>query len=154
MAQSRSWKVWEALRRKAVIKGLLQECFGMWETFGIHITPNYFESPIPDSRFLKEEIWSKNSNLTGINMRENEQIKLLETFVHAYKAEYERFPLSKTDCPQQYYVDNSFLGAVDGEILYCMIHHFRPKRVYEVGAGIPRCSLHRAFWRIRKTACL
>jgi methyltransferase family protein len=107
----------------------------MWETLGIHITPNYFESPIPDTRLLKEEIWSKTSNLSGINMREREQIKLLKSFVHAYKAEYERFPRSQTGCPQQYYVDNSYFEAVDGEILYCMIRHFKPKRLYEVGCG-------------------
>src|SRR5690348_14770574 len=82
MVQTRSRKLWKALSARGLLRRLLQECFGMWETLGIHITPNYFESPIPDTRLLKEEIWSKTSNLSGINMREREQIKLLKSFVH------------------------------------------------------------------------
>src|SRR5262249_458581 len=120
---------------QASLRRLLSRSFRMWETLGIHITPNYFESPIPDTRGLKEETWRKRSRITGINMREGEQIELLETFVQAYQADYERFPRSKTDCSDEYYVDNGFFEAVDGEILYCMIRHFKPKRVYEVGCG-------------------
>lgn len=120
---------------QTVIRELLSRSFPLWETLGIHITPNYFESPIPDTRRLKEETWSKRSNLTGIDMREREQIKLLEMLVDAYRGDYERFPRSKTRCSHQYYVDNRFFEAVDGEILYCLIRHFKPKRVYEVGSG-------------------
>ena len=113
----------------------MRRSFSIWETLGLHITPNYFESPIPDTRRLKKEIWSRRSSLTGIEMREEEQTKLLESFVNNYKADYERFPRSKTARAHQYYVDNGFFEAVDGEVLFCMIRHFRPKRVYEVGCG-------------------
>ena len=120
---------------KSITRALIRRSFSIWETFGLHVTPNYFESPIPDTRRLKKEIWSHRSSLTGIEMREEEQIKLLESFVNNYKAEYERLPRSKTACANQYYVDNGFFEAVDGEVLFCMIRHFRPKRVYEVGCG-------------------
>ncbi len=113
----------------------MRRSFSIWETFGLHITPNYFESPIPDTRRLKKEIWSHRSSLTGIQMREEDQIKLLESFVSNYKADYERFPRSKTACAHQYHLDNGFFEAVDGEVLFCMIRHFKPKRVYEVGCG-------------------
>ena len=120
---------------QAILRKFLSRSFPVWEGLGIHITPNYFESPIPDTRQLKELVWHKRSSLTGINMREREQVELLETFVQAYKAEYERFPRSKTERSDEYYVDNGFFEAVDGEILYCMIRHFKPKRIYEVGSG-------------------
>jgi hypothetical protein len=68
-------------------------------------------------------------------MREREQIKLLEKFVHTYKTDYKDFPRSQNGCSHQYYVDNGFFEAVDGEVLYCMIRHFKPERVYEVGSG-------------------
>ena len=118
-----------------VLRRLLGKSFSMWEAIGIHVTPNHFESPIPDTRCLTQETWRKRSSLTGIDMREGEQIKLLETFAHSYKADYERFPRLKTAHSHEYYVDNGFFEAVDGEMLYCMIRHFKPKRVYEVGCG-------------------
>jgi hypothetical protein len=57
-----------------IVKQLLRKSFVVWERLGIHVTPDYFESPIADTRCLNEEIWSKRSNLTGIDMREREQI--------------------------------------------------------------------------------
>jgi len=54
---------------QAIVRSLLSKTFRLWEMLGIHITPNYFESPIPDSRWLREVTWAKVSNLTGINMR-------------------------------------------------------------------------------------
>jgi len=119
---------------QAIVRSLLSKTFRLWEMLGIHITPNYFESPIPDSRWLREVTWAKVSNLTGINMREPEQVELLGLFKHTYRPEYERFPRSKTRSPE-YYVNNGYFEAVDGEILYCMIRHFKPQRVYEVGCG-------------------
>lgn len=120
---------------QAILRKVLSQSFSVWQTLGVHITPNYFESPIPDTRSLDEKTWSKRSNLTGINMREREQVELLEGFAHTYKRDYEQFPRSKTGCPHQYYVDNGFFESVDGEILYCMIRHFKPREIYEVGSG-------------------
>ena len=118
-----------------VVRRVLGTSFPVWQAIGLHITPNHFESPIPDTRSLKQETWQKRSSLSGINMREAEQIELLETFVHSYKEDYGRFPRSKAAHAHEYYVNNGFFEAVDGEILYCMIRHFKPKRVYEVGCG-------------------
>jgi len=119
----------------AALGRMLSKSFSVWETLGIHVTPNYFESPIPNTRCLTEETWRKRTSLTGIDMREEEQVKLLEEFERTYKAEYERFPRSRTARSDEYYIDNGFFEAVDGETLYCMVRHFKPKRVYEVGSG-------------------
>ena len=120
---------------QAGFRRVLSGSFRIWELFGIHITPNYFESPIPDSHSLRDELWSRRSNMVGIDLRETQQLDLLETFVKRYKTEYERFPRSKPRCLYQYYVDNKFFEAVDGEMLYCIIRHFKPHRIYEVGSG-------------------
>src|SRR5215468_7170447 len=103
---------------KSITRALIRRSFIIWETFGLHVTPNYFESPIPDTRRLKKEFWSHRSSLTGIEMREEEQIKLLESFVNNYKTDYERLPRLKTACAHQYYVDNGFFEAVVGEVLF------------------------------------
>ena len=62
--------------------------FGVWERFGFHITPNHFYQPIPDSRTLTDELWLKQTQLVGINMREQDQINLLNQFSAKFKNEY------------------------------------------------------------------
>jgi predicted O-methyltransferase YrrM len=118
-----------------LLDGVLRRSFGFWEGLGLHITRNQFESPIPDTRSLKPELWSKRSSLAGIDLREEKEIELLEIFGRTYKEEYDRFPLEGTPVPHQYYVNNGTFESVDGEILYCMIRRFKPKKVYEVGGG-------------------
>ena len=77
-------------------------------------------------------VWS-DENL--INLNEERQIEFLSELSAAYKVEYDSFPTHKTDTPWEYYVDNDFFPSVDSEILYCMIRHFKPQRVIEVGSG-------------------
>ena len=31
--------------------------------------------------------------------------------------------------------ENAGLGSADAEILHCMIRHFKPKRIFEIGSG-------------------
>lgn len=116
-------------------RGLIKRTFLLWQRCGFHITPNHFYQPIPDTRRLKDDLWSKYSELVGININERKQLELLSLFVSNFKHEYERFPRQQTPTPHEYYVHNRFFGSVDGEILYCMIRHFKPRRIYEIGSG-------------------
>ena len=68
-------------------------------------------------------------------MRERDQIKLLDAFARDWRPEYDLLPLNPHSSQFEYYIDNGTFEAVDGEILYCMIRCFKPKRVYEVGCG-------------------
>lgn len=45
------------------------------------------------------------------------------------------FPGLKHRFPYQYYVNNGSFESVDGEILYCMIRHFKPRKIFEIGSG-------------------
>lgn len=111
--------------------------FGLWELLGFHIVPNHFYYPIPNVRLLKDKIWEKPSALVGIDLNEQSQIALLNNFRDAFKQEFDQFSRNKTATskPYEYFVKNGTFGSVDGEILYCMIRHFRPKRIIEIGSG-------------------
>jgi predicted O-methyltransferase YrrM len=109
--------------------------FRLWEKKGFHITPVHFYEPIPDTTTLKDDLWRKQSELVGININEKQQIKLLSLFSSRYKKEYDSLPRNKTTNQYQYYVNNKEFGSVDGEILYCMNRHFKPKRIVEIGSG-------------------
>lgn len=114
---------------------LSRKLFPYWEKFGFHITRNHFYQPIPDTRTLKDDLWQKKSELIGIDINEEDQITLLSLFSSKFKEEYEKFPKEGTTIPYQYYINNTYFDSVDGEILYCMIRHFKPKKIIEIGSG-------------------
>lgn len=109
--------------------------FQLWEKRGYHVIPDHFYEPIPDTRELSESLWTKKSDMVGIDTNEKYQLDLLSRFSSDYKKEYDSFPVNKTAVPYQYYVYNNFFFSVDGEISYSMIRHFKPKKIIEIGSG-------------------
>jgi predicted O-methyltransferase YrrM len=109
--------------------------FRLWERKGFHITPVSYEEPIPDTATLKDDLWQRQSELVGIDLNEQGQIDLLSLFSSRFREEYESFPRNKTLVPYQYYVNNGTFESVDGEIYYCMVRYFKPKRIFEIGSG-------------------
>jgi predicted O-methyltransferase YrrM len=109
--------------------------FSFWQERGVHVIPNRFDQPVPDTRTLKPDLWQRPSQLVGIRMNEPGQLELLTQFAERYKGEYEVLPRVKTSVPYQYYLNNDSFVGVDGEILYCMIRHFKPRKIFEVGSG-------------------
>lgn len=119
----------------AALRRFIRASFSFWEKAGIHVAPVHYMHPIPDLRKLKPEIWSQHSELAGLDMDEELQLGLLAQFAVQYKQEYSQFPRKKTPVPYQYYIDNGRFESVDGEILYCMVRHFKPARIVEIGSG-------------------
>ncbi len=119
------------------IRFIWNKSFGLWEKLGVHIVPNHFYYPIPDVRKLDSRIWEKPSALVGVDLDEQSQMALLSQFDDMYKQEYKQFPANKTSSskPYDYFVNNHTFESVDGEILYCIIRHFKPKRIIEIGSG-------------------
>jgi hypothetical protein len=67
-----------------------------------------------------------------LNWNEECQLDLLTTF-GGYRAEYSRFPMDSLG--EGFFVNNGRFEAVDAEVFYCMIRHFKPKRICEIGSG-------------------
>jgi hypothetical protein len=109
--------------------------FRVWEQYGFHITPNHFYQPVPDVSQLKETLWSQPSDLAGIDMNDDGQLALLEQICAQYKPEYDQFPDQPTSRAYDYYFDQPMFRSVDAEILYCIIRHFKPARIVEIGSG-------------------
>jgi len=114
---------------------VLKKSFRLWEGLGFYIVPNHYYWPIPDVRCFNEQFWDKPSELVGIEMNEQAQIALLSRFQESFKQEYDLFPTNKSKQPYDYFVNNGAFQSVDGEILYCIIRHFKPKRIIEIGSG-------------------
>lgn len=123
-------------RMRSVLKSIYLKAFPIFERLGIHVTPVHHTQPVPDTRDLGPRIWNAPSELVGIDMREAEQLKLLDSFAARFKQEYVAWPRRPSgDGPARFYMDNPFFGPVDAEILHCTIRSGRPKRIIEIGSG-------------------
>jgi len=110
--------------------------FETWEAHGWHLTPNHFYSPIPDTRILPDTLWQRESDLPGIDMRDEEQVAFLRDVADRFGDELNAIPRGQADAAAgEYFVDNGAFESVDGEIYYAMIRAHRPARVLEIGAG-------------------
>lgn len=119
-------KVWHRMARRS---------FYFFEKLGLHVVPNHFYQPIPDTRDLTEAVFARRTEMVGVDLRDQAQCELLETFAAAYKAEYDALPREKSGEPYNFYLNNGTYASVDAEILYSMVRHFKPRRMIEIGSG-------------------
>ncbi len=115
-----------------------RELFLNWERHGFHVTPVHFYEPIPDTQSLPETLWSQPSELVGIDMNESMQLDLLRSHFPKFRDEYNNLPIEPP--PGQ---KRPFHGT-DALIAYCMVRHFRPRRIIEVGSGFSSLVLAQA----------
>jgi hypothetical protein len=111
-----------------------REIFQFWERKGFHVTPVHFYQPIPDTQSLPETLWDQSSKLVGIDMNDSVQLEMLENF-SKFRDEYGRFPTGPAGEHDQFYLGNPLFDGVDALVAYCMVRHFRPRLVIEVGSG-------------------
>jgi hypothetical protein len=113
---------------------LYYRTFPVAQAAGIHIVPNHFYGPVPDTRDLTDDLWAKPSEAVGIDMQPERQLALLES-ISAYKDEYDAFPAHSTGVAHQYHYVNGKFGPIDGGMYYGLLRHIKPKRILEVGSG-------------------
>lgn len=114
-----------------------KQLFPFWQYLGFHIIRNHFYEPIPDTRTLGDGLWEHHSELIGVNLNEEKQLKLLSDLASKYKSEYNNFPINfcKTMEPYDFYIENNMFSPIDAEILYCMVRDFKPRQIMEIGSG-------------------
>jgi Methyltransferase domain len=106
-----------------------RELFLNWERHGFHVTPVHFYEPIPETQSLPETLWSQPCQLVGIDMNDSMQLELLRSHFTKLRDEYNNFPVEPP--PGQ---KRPFRG-VDSLVAYCMVRHFEPRSIVEVGSG-------------------
>lgn len=130
---------------RAVYRKLIKKSFLFWEVMGIHVIPNYFYEPIPDTKFLRsnKKIWETKNELMGVDLNIKTQLDFLKNIFPKYQEEY-KFPLKKTKIPYEFYINNGWFSSVDAEVLHCMIRYFLPNKIIEIGSGMSTFVLARA----------
>lgn len=117
----------------------LRRTFKIWEKLGFYVIPKHYYYPIPETKDLllrENKIW-KNSELIGIDMNEKTQLRFLKEIFPKYKKEYVSFPKNKNqrESESEFYFGSGGIAEVDAEVLYCMIRHFKPPVIIEIGSG-------------------
>jgi hypothetical protein len=118
--------------------------FRLWEGRGFHVTPVHFYGPIPDSQSLNENLWERTPELAGVAMNPAMQLHLLREVFPFFKAEYEQIPIDPPLTGSGFYLKNGRFEGIDAMIAYCIIRHFQPRQIIEVGGGYSTLLLAQA----------
>jgi Methyltransferase domain len=102
-----------------------------------------FYSPIPQLRGLDEGIWSRRSELAGIELDLDHQAQLVEGELAPYVTELDA-PEGGAGEPGELFLANGSYEYVDAEVLYAMVRHLRPARILELGSGYSTLLMARA----------
>jgi hypothetical protein len=98
--------------------------------------PVNFHSPIPDIADLEERgVWNKRTELRGIDFREDKQIELLKELAACYSDEC-RWSVKPTGDPFEFHIENPSFSYGCAVSTHCMIRHFKPRLVIEIGSGM------------------
>jgi len=124
--------------------GKFHEIFPVWERHGFHVTPVHFYQPIPNTQALSETLWNRPSELVGVDMNEQVQLELLRNQFPKFREEYEKFPTKPAEHPGRFHLNNHFFDGTDALIAYCMVRHFQPRLIIEIGGGFSSLILGEA----------
>ena len=105
---------------------------------GFHFLRPHYYLPIPDKEDIDAGHHLAGSDLPGLDMNDAAGLGLMEQVFPPYLTEFrERIPLSRgaDDDPKRFFLLNGTFMAVDAQVYYAFIRHFRPARVVEVGGG-------------------
>ena len=118
--------------------------FRLWEELGVHVTPVHFYEPIPDLQSLDKKSWNQRQVLSGVEMNADMQRHLLCEVFPSFRDEYEQIPRNAPAKGASFYLDNGRFSGLDPLLAYCMVRHFRPRQIIEVGSGYSTLVLAQA----------
>ena len=102
----------------------------------------HYYSPVPDLDEIRENaeriFGTASAEIPGISLNEQQQLSLLKKF-KTYYNELPFQPMEKDNL--KYHFENPSYSYSDAIFLYCMIRHFKPKRIIEIGSGYSSCMI-------------
>jgi hypothetical protein len=124
--------------------GKFHELFPVWEKHGFHVTPVHFYQPIPDTRSLPDALWNTASELVGIDMNDSFQLELLQKHFEKFRDEYEQFSAGPTGESGHFYAKKGPFRGIDAIVAHCMVRHYQPRLIIEIGGGVSSLVLGEA----------
>jgi predicted O-methyltransferase YrrM len=113
----------------------------IFKKVGVFPITNHYYEPLFDDRLLKLP-HERDRYLPGISWNDQMQLSLLNSF--KFQDELNAIPYRKEKDDFSFYYDNPSLGPGDAEYLYCIIRHFMPSRIIEIGSGYSTMMVQKA----------
>jgi Methyltransferase domain len=111
-------------------------CHDIFYRHGMHLLPKHFYLPIPDDTDKLDQFWDVQSAMIGVDPNVPLALEVMEQICPQYLDEFRKsFPLDGPLDPPRFYLINGGYMAVDAHIYYCLIRHFKPRRIIEIGNG-------------------
>ncbi len=134
------------LRRiyRRLVASFVYRTFNLWQRLGIHVSFDYYGTPIPNTRKLADELWAEPSTLPGLDMNEDAQLKLLALLESGFRDEYTALARDGAWVPEGVRPRDVIFRSPDADVAYAMVRHLRPRRVLEIGGGFSTLVLARA----------
>jgi hypothetical protein len=120
------------LHELPVVFPALVEAFRSLQRVGVNVTPNHFYWPVPDLAELEKREWPVYSPPPGCQFDLKKQTELVRELSSRYGPEC-RFSTAPHE--SSYHYNNGYFEAVDAEVAYFMVRHFKPARIVEIGTG-------------------
>jgi len=97
--------------------------------------PVHFYSPVPDLQDLeRRNVWDYKSSLVGIDLHPQGQIEFLLRLGQEFGHEC-NWPENPQADSYQFYTENGTFSFGCAASTHCLIRHFKPRHVIEVGSG-------------------
>ena len=99
----------------------------------LHLLRRHYYSPIPDPDDLEPGYWETVSELPGVDIGLDRGLGFIRDVVPRHIEGFrKRMPLHRV-AGQDFYLINGTYMAVDAHVYWCMIQHYRPRRIVEIG---------------------
>jgi hypothetical protein len=121
----------------------LRAHFARLERLGIHAVPRHWFEPIPDRDQLSDDVFVRRSAMVGVDLRLDDQERLLGRLAQRYRSEYSQYP-RQADGTGGFYLENGWFEAVDAEVLHAIVRWLKPRQVIEVGTGFSSLVINAA----------
>ncbi len=107
--------------------------FELAESMGMHIMPDHFYEPVPNTLALNQEAWQV-YDARGMELDGEKQLDLLREMAEFIR-EMEDTPHEMPAAGCQYYFNSPSFCPTDAVFYYAVLRYFRPQRVFEIGCG-------------------
>jgi methyltransferase family protein len=108
---------------------------GAVRRLGFDLVRRHYYSPIPDLDEIPPDVWTRQSELRGLDFDPEAMLAYVERQLSSYLTEYTP-QLQPSGDPRDFYLENGYYESVDAETLYAMVRRLAPRRVVELGSGM------------------
>jgi len=136
---------------KNFVKSRLMDVFRLALRSGMILLPKHYYVPIADVNELArtKNKWAKRSNMPGIEMDLEEQIRFLRDSILPFQSEYVGSKIYLEGLQGEF---GPGYGFIEAQAYHAILRWLKPRRVIEVGSGVStHCAIEAAKLNARET---